>query len=404
MANSLLTIDMVTREASRLLENELVVTRNVDRQYDNAFAKSGAKIGDTLRVRLPDRMLVSDGATLVVQPELEQWTTLTCSSQKHIGIAFSQAERTMKLDDYSNRILKPRLSQLAATIDADVAQGVVKYIGNVVGTPGTTPSSSAVLLAAMQRLDETAAPRSERYLTLNPAANAAMVEGMKGYFNPSGIISDQFKTGMIGKNVLGYDEIAMSQSIGYFTTGSRVAGTVATTTAAQGQETIVITISGGTASDTIKQGDVFTVANVYAVNPQTRVSTGSLYQFVARADATASGSALTVSVAPIYWGSTQALATVDSVPTATTGVVVFVGAASTSYPQNLFYHKNAIAFVTADLVLPGAGVESSRAVYNGISMTVTKGFDIVNYREICRLDVLYGYGVLRPELAGRLVG
>src|ERR1035437_10631761 len=103
---------MVTREASRLLENELVVTRNVDRQYDIAFAKSGAKIGDTLRVRLPDRMLVSDVATLVVQPELEQWTTLTCSSQKHIGIAFSQAERPMKLDAYSNRLLKPRFSPL----------------------------------------------------------------------------------------------------------------------------------------------------------------------------------------------------------------------------------------------------------------------------------------------------
>jgi hypothetical protein len=338
-----------------------------------------------------------------VQPENQQWTTLTCSSQKHIGVAFSQAERTMKLDDYSELILKPRMSQLAATIDADVASGVAKYINNVVGVPGTTPAGAAVLLSAMQRLDENACPRSDRYLTVNPAANSALVLGMSGFFNPQGTISNQFKSGMMGENVLGIKEISMSQSIGTLTTGTRVAGTVATTTAAQGQETIVITISGGTATDTIKQGDMFTIAGVYAVNPQTRVTTGALYNFIARADATAVGSALTVSVAPIYWGSSQALAIVDSVPTAG-ATVTFLGTANTAYPQNLMYHKDAIAFVTADLQLPEAGVQASRAVHNGISMTVTKGFDITNYREICRLDVLYGYGVLRPELAVRLIG
>lgn len=402
MANVLLTIDQITRESLRILANVLVVTRKCNRQYDPSFAKEGAKIGDTLRIRKPDRVIVTDGATLVVQPENQQWTTLTVSSQKHIGVAFSSAERTMKLDDYSKLILEPRISQLAATIDADVAAGVVRYIAQSVGTPGTTPATSAVLLAGQQKLDEAACPRNPRMCVVNPAANAQMVEGMKGLFNPGSTISNQFKTGNMGSGVLGYDEISMSQSISNFTTGSRSSGaTLTTTTAAQGQTTVAVTTNG--ASDTIKAGDVFTIANVYAVNPQTRASTGALYQFVALADATASGSAVTITVAPIYWGTDQALATVNAVPTATAAITWF-GGVSTAYPQNLIWHPDAITFATADLVLPDGVAMASRVNHEGISLRIVKQYDAINDREICRLDVLYGYGVIRPELACRLWG
>lgn len=403
MANSILTIDMITNEASRILENELVITGNVNRQYDKSFAVEGAKIGDTLRVRLPDRVLVRTGAALQVANENQQWTTLTCSSQKGVDIAFSSAEQAMKLDNFSDLILKPRISQLAASIDYDVASGVVPYIAQTVGTVGTTPATSQVLLAGQQKLSEAAAPMDPRYCTVNPAANAGLVEGMKGLFNPGSTISDQFKSGRMGQNVLGYKEIAMSQSISTFTCGSRAStgATVTTTVAAQGQATIAVTTAG--ASDTIKKGDVFTIGSVYAVNPQTRVSTGSLYQFVATADVTASGSAATVTVAPIYWGSTQALATIDSVPTAA-AAIVFVGAASVSYPTNLIYQRDAIAFVTADLELPKGVAMASRVNHNGISLRIVQAYDVTQDRMITRLDVLYGYGVLRPELACRLVG
>lgn len=402
MGNVLLSIDMITNEALRVLENELVVTRTVNRQYDASFAKSGAKIGSTLRIRKPDRATVTDGPTIATQDENQQWTTLTVSSQKNISMSFSSAERTMTLDNFSDLIIKPRMSQLAASIDYDVANGVARYINQVVGTPGTTPSTSQVLLAGMQKLDEAAVPRSDRYCTVNPAANAALVEGLKGLFNPGSTISDQFKSGLMGTGVLGIKEIAMSQSIGSLTTGTRTAGaTLTTTVAAQGQTTLAITTNGAT--DTIKAGDVFTLANVYAVNPQTRVSTGALFQFVALADATAVGNAVTVTVPAIYWGPTQALATMDSVPTAA-AAVTWVGGASLAYPQNLIYHKDAITFATADLEFIGGGVESSRAMYNGMSIRVSNGGDIVNDRRITRLDVLYGYGVIRPEMVCRLVG
>ena len=400
MSNSILTIDMITRKALEILENNLVITRNVNRQYDDSFAVEGAKIGSTLRIRLPDRALVTDGAALQVQDDNEQFTTLTVASQKHIGVNFTSAELTMQLDDFAERVLKPRISQLASSIDADVANAY-KSIGNTVGTPGTTPSTSLVLLQAQQKLNENAAVMNPRYATVNPAANAGLVEGMKGLFNPTDTISKQFKNGMMGTGVLGYDEINMSQSIKQHMTGSRVAtgNSVTTTVTSEGAASIALTIGSGL---TVKQGDVFTVADCFAVNPQTRESTGSLFQFVALADATASGTAIVVTVAPIYTAA-NALATVDSFPTAGKAVV-FVGAASSQYAQNLVYHKDAITFATADLLLPQGVDMAARAVHNGISLRVVRQYDINNDRMPCRIDVLYGFSTIRPQMGCRIWG
>jgi hypothetical protein len=400
MSNSILTIDMITRKALEILENNLVLTRNVNRQYDDSFAVEGAKIGSTLRIRLPDRALVTDGAALQVQDDNEQFTTLTVASQKHIGVNFTSAELTMQLDDFAERVLKPRISQLASSIDADVANAY-KSIGNTVGTPGNTPSTSLVLLQAQQKLNENAAVMSPRYATVNPAANAGLVEGMKGLFNPTDTISKQFKNGMMGTGVLGFDEINMSQSIKQHTTGSRVAtgNSVTTTVTAQGAASIALTIGSGL---TVRAGDVFTVAGVNAVNPQTRESTGSLFQFVALADATASGTAIVVTVAPIYTAA-NALATVDSFPAAG-AAVVFVGAASSQYAQNLVYHKDAITFATADLLLPQGVDMAARAVHNGISLRVVRQYDINNDRMPCRIDVLYGFNTIRPQMGCRIWG
>jgi len=398
MSNSILTIDMITRKALEILENSLVLTRTVNRQYDDSFAVEGAKIGSTLRIRLPDRALVTDGAALQVQDDNEQYTTLTVSSQKHIGVNFTTAELTMQLDDFAERVLKPRISQLASSIDADVANSF-KYIGNSVGTPGTTPATSLVLLQAQQKLNENAAVMQPRYATVNPAANAALIEGMKGLFNPVSAISKQFKNGMFGEGILGYDELNMSQSIKQFTTGSR-AGTVTVnaTVTAEGSTTVVLT---GLTTTTIKAGDVFTIADCFAVNPQTRESTGSLYQFVALADVTASTTA-SVTV-PAMYSAGQALATVDALPQSGKAVT-FLGAASTQYPQNLIYHRDAISFATADLLLPQGVDMASRQVHNGISLRVVRQYDINNDRLPCRIDVLYGYSVIRPQMAVRLWG
>ena len=402
MANSLLTIDMITRKCLEILENNLVISRNCNKEYDDSFAVEGAKIGSTLRIRLPDRALVTDGAALQVQDDNEQYTTLTVSSQKHIGINFTSAELTMQLDDFAERVLKPRISQLASSVDADVANAY-KSIFNTVGTPGTTPATALVLLQAQQKLNESATPMSPRYATVNPAANASLVNGLSGFFNPSGTISRQFKTGMMGEGVLGYDEVNMSQSIVNHTTGNFPAAPICASTvpSTQGATTLDITYTSGTKS--LKQGDVFTIAAVYAVNPQTRLSTGSLQQFVVTADQTLTSTSATIAFLPAMYTATNALATIDAFPVAS-AVITFVGTASTVYPQNLVYHKNAITLATADLLLPQGVDMASRQVHNGISMRIVRQYDINNDRMPCRVDVLYGFSTIRPPMACRIFG
>ena len=400
MAQSLLTIDMITNKALEILENNLVLTRNVNRQYDSSFAVEGAKIGDTLRIRLPDRALVTDGAALGVQEVNEQQTTLTISSQKHIGVNFTSAEMALSLDDFADRILKPRVSQLASSIDADVANSF-KSIYQSVGTPGTTPATSLVLLQGNQKLNEAAAVMSPRYVTVNPAANAALVEGMKGLFNPTSTISRQFKNGMMGEGILGYDEINMSQSIKQHTNGDwGTAIEVDGTTTTQGTSQLNITFTGS--SKTWNVGDVFTIEGVYAVNPQTRESTGSLQQFVVTEALTASSSG-TLKFSPALYTSSHALATVTAFP-ADNADITMLGSAAGQYAQNMIYHKDAITFATADLLLPQGVDMASRKVHNGISMRIVRQYDINNDRMPCRIDVLYGYSVIRPQMAVRLWG
>lgn len=404
MANTLLTIDMITTKALEMLENSLVLTRNVNREYDDSFAVPGAKIGSTLRIRLPDRVNVNYGAALTVQDDNEQFTTLPVTKQVNVGVNFTTAEMTMSLDDFADRVLKPRISQIAASIDADVATSF-STIYQTVGTPGTTPSTSQVLLAGMQKLNEAAAPLDERYAVVNPAANAGLVEGLKGLFNPMDVISRQFKRGLMGTDVVGYDEISMSQSIQMFTTGTRVStgATVLNTVTVQGQSTVDLTGLGANA--TVLAGDVFTIAGCNSVNPQTRQSTNSLQQFVVLTSGQASaGGVLTgVAVSPAIYTAANALATVDSFPVAGSAVT-FTGAPSTTYPQNLLVHKDAIALATADLILPSNVDMAARVQHNGISLRIVRNYDINNDRMPCRIDVLYGFNTIRPALGVRLWG
>jgi hypothetical protein len=378
------------------------LTSSVEQNDDDSFAVEGAKIGSTLRIRLPDRALVTDGAALQVQDDNEQFTTLAVNNQKHIGVNFTSAELTMQLDDFADRVLKPRISQLASSIDADVANSY-KGIFSSVGTPGTTPATSLVLLQGQQKLNEYAAMMPNRYATVNPAANAGLVEGMKGLFNPVDTISRQFKAGMMGEGVLGYDEINMSQSIKLHTTGTRLATTATVNgNASEGATTITLASAGNALTFTV--GDVFTVADCFSVNPQTRESTGSLQQFtVTAANTSTAGGAVTLAVSPALYSPTNALASVSTL-TITGKAVTFIGAPSTSYPQNLIYHKDAISFATADLLLPQGVDMASRQVHNGISMRIVRQYDINNDRLPCRIDVLYGYSVIRPQMAARLWG
>lgn len=401
MANSTLTIDMITNKCLDILELTSPLIRNADKQYDDKFAVEGAKIGSSCRVRLPDRCLVTDGAELGVEDDEEQYTTVSITDQTHVGLNFTAAELKLNIDDFAERKLKPRMSQLAATIESRIAQRVYPHLYQSVGTPGTTPATSLVMLQANQKLNEMNVMQDSRNLTVNPAANAALVEGMKGLFNPSGTISSQFKTGNMGEGILGFSSIDMGQGIATHTCGDW--GTTITSTgtlSTQGQATLPISFTGS--SKTWKRGDVFTIAGVYSVNPQTRESTGQLQDFVVTADTSGSSTA-TLAISPPIYTKDHKFATVDSFPQAT-AVVTMKGTANGVYPQNLFYHKNCFTLTTADLIVPRGVDMASRKVYNGISMRIVKDYNINSDRYPCRVDVLYGIDVLRPELGGRMWG
>ena len=403
MANSSLTIDMITLKALDLLEIASPLIRTINKQYDDKFAVTGAKIGATCRVRKPDRVLVTEGAALGVDDTDDQFTTVSITDQTHVGLNFTSAELALNIDDFADRHLKPRISQLAATIESKIAQRVYKKVWQSVGTPGTTPATSLVLLQAMQKLYEANTPAGMIHGVVNPAANASLVEGLKGLFNPTGTISKQFKTGLMGEGILGLDDISMGQGIYTHTRGTTpTAPIVAATVATQGQTTLDISFTSG--SPTFKGGDVFTVAGVYMVNPQTRVSTGSLQQFVVDTDLSISSTTTgTLSFQPPLYTAEQALATVNAFPQSS-AALVFMGATSGVYPQNLIFQKDSFTLATVDLQLPSGVQMASRQTYNGISMRIVKQYDINNDRLPCRVDVLYGIDTLRPETACRLWG
>lgn len=402
MPNTILTPTMILREALRILTNELAFTRNVNREYDSNFAKKGAKIGNTANVRKPNRYVTSKGATLVNQDTTEESVSIVMDQQAHVGVNFTSVDLTLSLDDFSKRILKPAIATIANTVDFE-GLSLYKDIYNLVGTPGTTPATAAALLGVGQRMDEEAVPRDgDRFAIVNPAANAALIDGLKTLFNPSGNLSTQFQKGMMGNNVLGFGTIGMDQNVNVHTVGP-LGGTPLVNGANQTGSTLSTKGWTAAAAARLKKGDVFTLAGVYAVNPQNRQSTGILRQFVVTADfSSAADGTGAVSIYPAIVTS-GAKQTVTGSP-ADNAAITVVGTANTNYPMNLGYHKDAFTLVTADLEMPSGVDFSARESYEGISMRIVRQYDINNDKFPCRIDVLYGWKTIYPELACRLIG
>jgi hypothetical protein len=409
MANSFLSPTAVTREALRVLHNNIVFAKNCNRQYDSSFANSGAtmsgKIGPSLRVRKPNRYTVRTGAPIALQDATEAYETITVSTQKGIDMHFSSQDLTLSIDEFSARYIAPAMAALASQLDFD-GLTLAKDVYNTAGVTTVTsdPAHTFPFLRAGQLMDNGAAPRDNmRSAIVNAGGQAAMVSGLTALFNSTSAIGKQYDTGAMG-DALGFT-FKMSQNVNTMTCGTRVAsGTQTVTGANQTGTTLNIT---GSNSQTYKKGDVFTIVSgtaVNSVNPETKQSTGIAQQFTVTADVTGSGSdgtaALTISPAITISGATQ---TVTASPD-NSAQITFYGAASASYPLNLCYHKDAFALVTADLEMPKGVDFAARESYDGISMRVVRQYDINNDKFPCRIDLLYGWKTLYPEWACRVIG
>lgn len=397
MTNSLLTPQQITREALRVLHNKLTFIGAINRQYDDSFAKSGAKIGDTLKIRLPNQFTVRSGATLAAQTVNEQSVSLQVGTQKGVDMNFSSVDLTLSLDDFSSRILEPAMAVLAASLEAD-AVTMYKDVYQQVGTPGTTPNTLLTYLQARARLNNSLAPMdANRTAHLSPLATATIVDALKGLFQDSSAIREQYREGSMGRTA-GFDWYE-NPLVPTHTNGSKVAGA---TTAASGStgSGSTLNVAGVANADTFAKGSVFTIAGVYEVHPETKAVTGRLQQFVVAADATMSGTtgALTISPAIVTSGASQ---NVSAAP-GNSAALTFAGSASTAYEQELAFHRDAFAFATADLVMPKGVDFAAREVYDGVSMRIVRAYDINNDAFPCRIDVLYGHQTIRPQLACRV--
>lgn len=406
MANTLLNISMITLMAEEVLENELTFTKHVNRSHDAAFAQSGAKIGDTLNIRLPVRYEETTGQALQVQSSTESSVALVLDTQYQQSMAFSSKDMTLSVDEFNDRFVKPAVAQLANGIDKR-GTALYKDVYWSVGSPGTTPSTSEVYLDAGVKLDNAACPVRDgmRAAVLNPIAQAKLVNGNISLFNPTKTISDQYLEGAMGK-ALGF-KFEMDQNIRVHTAGTIDPASVPVVSAAPASGATAIVLTGMTNGDTVKQGDVFTIAGVYAVNPQSRESTGQLQQFVATSDTNFTGATGTVNVSPaiVYDTSNQAFQTVSALPAANATVTFYANSGQVS-PQNMVFHRDAFTFASADLILPGGVDMAARKKSDklNISIRLVRAYDINNDRLPARLDVIGGWKTVRGQLAARVWG
>jgi hypothetical protein len=388
--NSLLTINQITNEAVRLFTQSNAFLRTVSRQYDDQFARTGAKIGSALRIRLPNDYTVSTGPAITPQGTNEQNTTLTVATQANVPVSFGTAEKTLSLDDFSERILAPAVNRLAAYVAADlmnVAGQSANLVANISGSTLSSPNATTWLTAG-SALDQNLAPRSDRKIILDPVTQARTVSSLAGLFNPQVKIGEQYETGIISRDTLGFDWM-YDQTTQVHTVGSFSAGTVN----GSGQTGTTLTVNAITG--TLNAGDVITIAGVYAINRLTGQSQGQLRQFVVTANV-ASG-ATSIPIYPAITPAPAAFNTVTASP-ANSAAISLVMPASSQYRQNIAYYPEAFTLATADLEMPTSGVvQAARASFDGISLRMIEAYDVMSDSLITRLDILYGYAAIRPE-------
>lgn len=397
MANSLLTVQQITREALRVLHQKLTFIGSINRQYDSQYAKEGAKIGSDLKIRLPNQYTVTTGAVMSAQETDEQSTTLSVSTQKHVGINFSTAELTLTLDDFSSRILEPAMAVLAASMEAD-AYSMYKDVYQIVDSDAVALAFSDILKGRKALNDALAPMDNNRTALLSTTHAVKIVDALKTLQEDSGSLSKQYREGRMYR-AAGFD-FSESTHANDHTTGTAAKTTVYVMNTSTGltSGSGTLTISGG--STTFLKGDVITIADVYRVHPETKVSTGALQQFVVTADSGASATSLSVSPAPVTSGARQNVSLTS--PGASKALVKVGAGANELLNSSMAYHRDAFAFASADLVMPKGIDFAAREVYDGISMRIVRQYDIVNDKLPCRVDVLYGYKAIRPQLACRI--
>lgn len=403
MANTILTPSVIAKETLMALENNLTFAKQINRKYDDMFARTGAKVGAVINIRKPVRFTVSSGAALSLQDVTEQQVGLTIDQQKHVDFTFSSVELTLSVDEFRERYLQKAGAALANDVDRYMLNLAYQSTYNAVGTPATVPANEVPYLDAGVKMDNEATPRDgNRSVVVTSQMQATMVSSQKGLFQSAEKISDQYATGNMG-TAYGF-KWSMDQNVVTHTVGPLGGSPLTAGVTASGATTVATDGWTAAAAARLKKGDVITFAGVFAVNPQHRGSTGQLRQFVVTADVSSDGAGLaSIPVSPAIV-ATGAYQNVTNVPADNSAVTV-LGAANAVTPQAIAFHKDAFTLATVDLEdvstygAWGAVVSSKKL---GISMRVARQYNISSDTVPCRVDILYGGAALYPELACRI--
>ena len=400
MANTLLTIAMIKREALMVLENNLVFTKQVRRDYDDKFGVAGAKIGTVLNIRLPVQYVYTTGQGLQLQDVTEVSVPLSLSTQYQRSFIFSSADLALSIDDFSDRFVKPAVANLANQIDGD-GLALYKTIYNQVGTPGVVPNALLTYLNSRVKLANNACPMDDELaLVINPQMEATIVDALKGLFNQTTEVSRQYRDGTMGRTI-GY-KWSMDQNVGTQTIGAWAGSTPTVTTAPLNGATTIVTGGWALSTAVLNTGDIVTFAGVDSVNPQSRADNNALQQFVVQGVTSGSGGAATLTFAPamIVTGAQQNM---TALPAANAVITVY-GPSGQVTPQALAFHKQAFCFANADLEVPNVVDMNGRLSDKklAISIRLVRAYDINTDRYPLRLDLLGGWATLRPQLACRI--
>jgi hypothetical protein len=406
MSATLINSTVILNDILALLRTKCKALDCVNREFDDRFGeKATLKPGTSLSVRKPIQVVGRSGKKLDVQDTVEESVTINCSTQYGVDLpAFTSEQVTMNLRDFRKRYIEPTASHLASYIDKKILEAAALNFYQNVGTPGTTPATSTVLMQGGDKLTYMNAPEDDRHAIITPTANTALVAAFQGLYAPQAAVAGRWKTGMLDSS-LGL-RIGTSTQIHRVTCGTRVDTNIVVdenpnVNIAEGMNTIHID-GLNTATDTFKQGEKFTIAGVYAITPEQKINTGVLQQFTLTADAVGVGSECDIEFSPAI-RSTGARANVDELP-ADGAEISMLGTASTAYPYNIIMHRDALTFVTADLPLPKNCNDAYRATLDNVSMRFIEDYNSTDDEFFTRTDIYYGITSLRPELGCVLFG
>jgi hypothetical protein len=400
----------VTKEVARYFLNEITFVKNVNRTYDSQYSQAGAKVGNTVNARLPQRFTATDGQALQLQNLYDQTVPITLTNQKNVAFGYSSAQATTELDNIRQRYVQPAAETLANAADVLAWEDVYADVYNSIGVPGTTPSTTLAYLQAGVKLTDGSTPQSGRCAVLDPMAMATIANTASSLFNPSATISEAYTKGQFGRNQLGISDWYQDPNRPAHTTGTFTASTPLTNGAGQTGSSL-ITDGWASGATTLKKGDTFTVGGVYSINPLSYQSTGRLQQFVVTADISDTTGDMTIAISPSIITS-GALQTVSNAPGDGAAITVWSAVAAggtlstTVCPTGMVFHKDAFAFVMADLIQPGAGARATtvRSRQWGISIRMVEQYQIATDQNPSRLDILIGAATLQARLASRVTG